>query len=1135
MSECHVLDKKDGTLQNYSQLIIASDFNNFDMNLNMFTMTKRILCALFTLCILTNSISGQVTIGAGTAPQEFSILEIVSNGKGGFRLPQLTTIERDALNLSANPSEANGLTIFNTSTECYEYWNGVRWVSLCEGSSQMLITPMPCLEIEADGTGCDTEFTITDPDCPVGPFSFAVVAGSDYASLSDANGNDGTFKIAFQANNSIHVRSAIIRVTSGCTSLYKDFLFTQKGQECDGTLGQAPEISSYPTGKNISFCASGAIFLSIPANTPNLDELIWTRNGVEIARGVSNITVTQTGSYDVWMGIIGCGQKPGNAVIVSKNSDLAPLPVDFIVVGNNGVACGPGGEVELIVTSPMAGTITWYRNGQKTALTGSQILAGTGNWFAVVEDGSCISRPTDIISVVENTTAGSTPEPVMKINGVISGWNICKGGSMYLQVDSPVAGIKYTWYINNDEIGTGINVLQPVPDSENFVLRLRATGTGCAREALVLQTVDSGQAPNPPFITTNTNDVLCGGQSTLTAVNAPTATAYRWFKDGVEVEGKTTASITVTSTGNYTVIAIAGGCASIESGVKVITASDFATLSWGSHPTLANVGDTKTYSVSMNFSEQAVYAWSVTGGTITNGQGTSSVTVNFATAGEATVTCTASNACGISAGSPLQQTVTVSAGCIDAQITNTNNLNANVKINQSVILSVTASGTAPLTYQWYSGAVQSTTSPVGTGSAYTATSSTTGTKLYWCRVIGASPCDTPADSPQFTVNVTADPETLPIGKGSFVGKTCFDIATGNNGTNSCGTLASRATQKTDFSLRTPQNGGTAPYSGVQIYSFIPSGVISNVRFDYVDPLSGGIIQSITPNGNYTGNSISDECRVTVSFNPALNNTLKGLTRQTALKAELYVVYNNNANNTGTDVRLKLNLTLQDCACCGAKTETGAWLTFMCHNLGADESLNPFTYVKGNTDGSGGTLGSLYQWGRPTDGHQKRNSPTTTTISKSSIPGNDKFILIKEDKYGTNWANIAGGDDLWGDGTQNENMPKAANDPCPAGWKVPSMGQLRSIHGTEKNRPNNVTWTGNGLQIGDALYLPAGGTRRRLTGGLSNVGTEGLYWSSTTLAGRSLYTIVLYNNGGNQITSVLSDGRASGFSVRCITE
>jgi hypothetical protein len=79
---------------------------------------------------------GQVSLGTTQDPQDFSILELVGNGAGGLRLPQLTTAERNALESSAafiaeKTGKARGLRIFNMTTKCVDTWNGAKWISAC--------------------------------------------------------------------------------------------------------------------------------------------------------------------------------------------------------------------------------------------------------------------------------------------------------------------------------------------------------------------------------------------------------------------------------------------------------------------------------------------------------------------------------------------------------------------------------------------------------------------------------------------------------------------------------------------------------------------------------------------------------------------------------------------------------------------------------------------------------------------------------------------------------------------------------------------------------------------------------------------------------------------------------------------
>ena len=96
---------------------------------------------LITLVILTlfftAPLKAQVTIGDQTEPHDFSILELsTAKLKGGLRLPQLTTAQRDSTSNSWDMSlkeKAEGLIIYNKTTNCIEFWNRVKWISLCSG------------------------------------------------------------------------------------------------------------------------------------------------------------------------------------------------------------------------------------------------------------------------------------------------------------------------------------------------------------------------------------------------------------------------------------------------------------------------------------------------------------------------------------------------------------------------------------------------------------------------------------------------------------------------------------------------------------------------------------------------------------------------------------------------------------------------------------------------------------------------------------------------------------------------------------------------------------------------------------------------------------------------------------------
>ena len=130
------------------------------------TVKEKILLLLATAIVMCAPIntSAQVTIGSAIAPNEFSVLELISNATGGFRLPQMTTVQRNAMASKFGTlakSEALGLQIFNTTTYCVETWNGTKWISHCEGDAPLFppdvmypVLPLGRNNICLSGTTC---------------------------------------------------------------------------------------------------------------------------------------------------------------------------------------------------------------------------------------------------------------------------------------------------------------------------------------------------------------------------------------------------------------------------------------------------------------------------------------------------------------------------------------------------------------------------------------------------------------------------------------------------------------------------------------------------------------------------------------------------------------------------------------------------------------------------------------------------------------------------------------------------------------------------------------------------------------------------------------------------------------------
>ncbi len=198
-----------------------------------------------------------------------------------------------------------------------------------------------------------------------------------------------------------------------------------------------------------------------------------------------------------------------------------------------------------------------------------------------------------------------------------------------------------------------------------------------------------------------------------------------------------------------------------------------------------------------------------------------------------------------------------------------------------------------------------------------------------------------------------------------------------------------------------------------------------------------------------------------------------------------------------------------------------WLN---NNLGANYSnvnnvkFNPSKQA--NSYGDYDAYGSLFQWGRNSDGHELikwTNSTSGTGVTGTSTintnsPTNGLFITEGYEPYDWRvnannvlWAGIA-----------------SINNPCPYGFRLPTMNELTALFSAE-----NITNSTNAAT--STVKLTASGHRRSF-GAIATQLTDGRYWSSDTdgTDGRS----ARFLTSG---TSSYTNYRANGFPVRCIQD
>lgn len=223
----------------------------------------------------------------------------------------------------------------------------------------------------------------------------------------------------------------------------------------------------------------------------------------------------------------------------------------------------------------------------------------------------------------------------------------CDGGAVMLTANGE-AGATYRWY--REGVLTAFTT-KTITVTQGGAYAVEFTDTnGCAstRSAAVAVTVNA--RPAKPVITPGGPLTLCAGQTLLLSAPAGAA-SYQWFNNGVPL-ANTTATLTVSAAGSYSVIVgNAAACLSDTSDAITITAAALpsATITPATAQVCAN--STGNQASVPDAGAGASYNWSISGGSITGGQGTRTLTYNAGPSGNVMLNVTVTNSATCSASS----------------------------------------------------------------------------------------------------------------------------------------------------------------------------------------------------------------------------------------------------------------------------------------------------------------------------------------------------------------------------------------------------------------------------------------------------------------------------------------------------
>lgn len=271
----------------------------------------------------------------------------------------------------------------------------------------------------------------------------------------------------------------------------------------------------------------------------------------------------------------------------------------------------------------------------------------------------------------------------------------------------------------------------------------------------------AGPVCTNPAITTQPQSVSInqGAQTTLSVVATGTSPTYRWYQgtSGTTTTPLGTSSTQVVSPSTTTDywVRVTACSTSVDSNTATVTVTcNPPTISV--QPQSVSIQEGQQTTLSVSASAGSTFQWfigsSPGSGTPISGATSSSLTVSPATDTGYWVRVTA---CGQSVDSDV---ATVTVTCAPPSITQQPQ-NRTIQQGGTATLSVGATGTAPLTYQWYQGTAGDTSTPLGTTASIDVSPSTTTS--YWVRVTGA--CGSPANSSTVTVSISVcDPAAITV-------------------------------------------------------------------------------------------------------------------------------------------------------------------------------------------------------------------------------------------------------------------------------------------------------------------------------------------------------------------------------------
>ena len=672
---------------------------------------------------------------------------------------------------------------------------------------------------------------------------FSVVGGMPSASIAAGQSNGYQVQFAPTASGN----------ASGSISVVSDATNSPLAISLSGNGMASLAIATQPVNQSVVIGQTATF--SVVATGAGTLTYQWKKSGTAI-------TGATAASYTTPATVNSDNGAQFTVVVTDSNGSLTSNPATLTVTAsavapsitsqpaNQTVTAGQTATFSVTATGTSPLTYQWNKNG--AVISGASSASYTTPATAASDNNAQFTvTVTNSVSKVTSSAATLTVNLPPAISTQPASQTVAVGQTATFSVVATGTGtLTYQWKKNGTTMSgaTSASYTTAATVASDNGASFNVTVTDIAGN--VTSNAATLTVNAPPSITAQpANQTVNAGQTatfTVTAAGTGTLT-YQWKKGGTAIGGATAASYTTPATassdsGAQFTVTVTNSFGNVTSNAATLTVNIPPTISAQPASQTVAVGQTATFSVTATGTGTLTYQWKKNGTAISGATSASYTTpATVSSDNGATFTVTIASSTGNVTSSAATLTVNTPPS-ITAQPANTT-----VIAGQTATFSVTAAGTAPLTYQWK---MNGTAISGATSSSYTTAATTTGNS-----------------SEQFSVtvtnssgNITSNPVTLTVNAATLIlnaNKTSLSFSSVNIGSNSILPVVFTNGGNSNVTIsNVTVSGAGYTAGGVQAGQIVTPGQTATLNVTFAPAGTGLIPGSVTVTSNATNSPAS---------------------------------------------------------------------------------------------------------------------------------------------------------------------------------------------------------------------------------------------------------------------------------------